>query len=219
MNHLAAFIGFAQRRLGMGRRRTCKVATVSKLCRRCDRVRPHRIRTRRGKRVPESPCRRCSILAHVARKRADPVRTKLRNTYDNMIARCHHPATSGRPGCRDGYKDYGARGIFVCAEWRASFEAFARDMGPPPTLEHTIDREDNDGPYSKDNCKWSTWTEQNRNKSDNHYVLAFGEELTVGEWAERTGIPYTTIQSRLNRGWMPESALNVELPADAGAPF
>lgn len=65
------------------------------------------------------------------------------------------------------YKNYGGRGITVCDEWINSFEIFFKDMGQKPTNLHSIDRIDNNGNYCKDNCKWSTRIEQNRNKRSN----------------------------------------------------
>lgn len=32
------------------------------------------------------------------------------------------------------------------------------------------------------------------------------DEVTVKEWSDRSGIPYTTIIYRLNKGWLPERA-------------
>lgn len=79
-----------------------------------------------------------------------------------MKSRCYNPNFPK-------YKDYGARGIVVCDRWRNNFQAFVEDMGLPPTPGMTLDRKDNDGPYCKANCKWSTPKEQaNNRRLSNH---------------------------------------------------
>lgn len=82
----------------------------------------------------------------------------LRHTYAGMLARCYDPR-------HPGFKNYGARGITVCDRWRGEqgLENFIGDMGERPKG-LTLDRKDNDGNYCPENCKWSTWPEQNKNK-------------------------------------------------------
>jgi hypothetical protein len=76
------------------------------------------------------------------------------NCWYNMIRRCADANA----------KDYGARGISVCARWMNSFPNFLSDMGSKPTDDHSIDRIDNDGNYEPKNCRWATWSEQMLNQ-------------------------------------------------------
>jgi len=73
-----------------------------------------------------------------------------------MLNRCRNPKVRG-------YDRYGGRGIEVDPRWN-DFEEFYKDMGPRPTMEHSIDRIDNSGDYCKANCKWSTYFEQAQNR-------------------------------------------------------
>lgn len=65
-----------------------------------------------------------------------------------------------------GYKNYGGRGISICAEWFDSFVQFYADMGDRP-LGTSLDRIDNDGNYEPLNCRWSDRSTQASNRRKN----------------------------------------------------
>jgi hypothetical protein len=90
--------------------------------------------------------------------------TPTYNSWRKMKYRCLDPnATRSKNGkSQNIYKDYGGRGIKICERW-LKFENFLEDMGIRPEG-HTLDRKYFDGNYCKDNCKWSTITEQNQNR-------------------------------------------------------
>lgn len=123
-------------------------------------------------------------------------------TWEGMNARCFNEKSNG-------FRHYGGRGITVCDRWRESFENFIADMGPKPTPKHSIDRfPDMNGNYEPSNCRWATPSEQSRNTRVNHVVSYQGESLPLIEWAERYGLAYSCLHSRLKSGWSVERALN-----------
>jgi hypothetical protein len=86
-----------------------------------------------------------------------PMHLKAYLAFKNMKARCNNPSHAA-------YKDYGGRGIKIEGVWNLTgpegFNAFIKDIGLPTNHEVSLDRKDNDGNYSKDNCRWATKTEQ-----------------------------------------------------------
>lgn len=98
-----------------------------------------------------------------------------------MKQRCLNPSNAA-------FKNYGGRGITICQEWLNDFSAFYHDMGTcPPGL--TLDRRDNDGPYSKQNCQWASRSTQSKNRRPYKLVQHFGNrhhnaKLTEGQAAE-----------------------------------
>ena len=98
------------------------------------------------------------------------------------------------------FKNYGARGIAICDEWKNSFEAFrdwAMANGYADNL--TIDRTNNDGNYEPSNCRWVDNTEQVRNRR-NTLLFSFGSEnKTLKEICEILNLNYKTEHTRLKK--------------------
>jgi hypothetical protein len=77
--------------------------------------------------------------------------------WSAMQKRCHSPS------CK-AYRNYGARGIKVCADWRHDFVAFYSHIGPKPEGDYSLDRIDNSGGYELGNVRWSDRSTQNKNR-------------------------------------------------------
>jgi len=83
--------------------------------------------------------------------------SKIYTVWANMIARCEnekHPS----------YSRYGGRGIYICPEWRKSFNKFREDVGDIPFEGATLDRRNNNEGYSKENCRWVDHQENSNNR-------------------------------------------------------
>lgn len=105
------------------------------------------------------------------------------------------------------FKNYGGRGILVCDRWRHDYRAFLADMGRRPSVEYSIDRIDNDGPYAPENCRWATDITQANNSRKNRHVTIDGELLTIAEAARKFNVLYTSFWRRIKVGDSPEVAV------------
>lgn len=142
----------------------------------------------------------CGCMRNKIRITHGKTNTLEYKTWQGIMQRCYNNKSTG-------YENYGARGIVVCDRWLRSFENFFEDMGPKPTLRHSIERRDNDGNYEPGNCIWALPIEQLNNKRNNAVYLYKGERKTLSQLAVETGIKRATLAVRLQRGATIEEAV------------
>ena len=127
--------------------------------------------------------------------------TRLYKIWAGIKTRCYNQNT-------EHFNLYMNRGITVCDEWRDDFGAFRDWALANGYQDHlTLDRKDNDGPYSPENCRWATAKEQTDNRRRTIRLSYGGETHTLMEWADITGIKYVTLFWRYKQNWSPERIL------------
>lgn len=146
-------------------------------------------------------CRRCAHRRLDASSKDHP---REYATWRSMKHRCHNPTNHK-------YRDYGGRGIRVCARWRRSFAAFLADMGERPSPTHSLDRIDNDGNYTPKNCRWATRIEQGRNTRRARMLTLDGVTRNAAAWAAALGMHRRTLHARLASGWDLRRALTTPI--------
>ncbi len=147
-------------------------------------------------------CLRTNILVQLNRTHGLH-NTDVYKAWSNMIGRCRNKNNVY-------YRCYGGRGINVCDRWLNSFENFYKDVGDRPSSLHSLDRIDNDGDYTPENCRWATVKEQSRNRSTTKLTTDLVEEIrgllrgniTQTELANAFGVDRKTIYDILyNKTW------------------
>ena len=126
-------------------------------------------------------------------------RSKTWRAWASMRERCNrtsHPY----------FHRYGGRGISYSPDWDV-FENFLADMGPAPEG-LTLERLDNDGNYTKDNCRWATMRDQANNRSSNVVLEHGSKAMTVAQWADTVGLERKTLEYRIRKGWDVSRALS-----------
>lgn len=120
-------------------------------------------------------------------------------SWQSMWARMTNPK-------HKNFQRYQQLNISICDEWE-SFDVFIKDMGLKPTPLHSIERIENSKGYYKENCKWATRKEQQRNKRDTTFVEYKGVKKSVPDWAETVGLSLATVYNRIVKmGWEAEKA-------------
>lgn len=128
--------------------------------------------------------------------------THLYQVWADIKQRCLNPKNRS-------YGGYGGRGITICGEWAANYEAFrdwALTSGFSDDLQ--IERKNNNGNYEPSNCKWATRIEQANNVRSNQRIEHDGVSKTIAEWARCVGISHITLRGRLASGWSVADALS-----------
>lgn len=107
------------------------------------------------------------------------------------------------------YHNWGGRGIKVCDRWRSSFENFYADMGPKPEGDFSLDRKNNDGDYTPENCRWvSRFHQQNNRRSVSRIAWKWGV-MSLTEICRRENVCYIDTYQRMSRGWTLDRAISV----------
>ncbi len=131
-------------------------------------------------------------------------RTRIYRVWAGMVSRCN-------PNSKSSNKAYTDKGIIVCEEWKKFdvFFAWANTSGYVDGL--TIDRKDESGSYTPDNCRWIPFEEQSDNKcnADKTEIEAFGEKKTIHAWCrdDRCSVSVAALRYRIDSGWDIEEAI------------
>jgi len=121
--------------------------------------------------------------------------------WRSMLDRC-------RLQSHQAYANYGGRGITVCSSWQESFSNFWADMGGFYQRGLDLDRIDNNGPYSPENCRWVDRRTNTMNKRSSIRVV------DVQALSAQTGISRSTLYNRIRQGWSLEELTRAPSPAN-----
>jgi hypothetical protein len=135
------------------------------------------------------------LTANTFRNSKHPVYEK----WGSMMKRCYDPKC-------ERYPSYGGRGITVCDRWHVA-ENFITDMLQAWKPRLTLERDDVNGNYCPENCRWATSDEQANNRTTCRMLTMNGKAQSVSMWAREFGVNPQRIIARLHLGWSDEDAI------------
>jgi len=119
-------------------------------------------------------------------------------TWRSLVGRCTNPSF-------DNYKRYSGKGITLDLTW-LDFDKFVLDMGDRP-IGKTLDRIDLNQGYSKDNCRWATPSEQQKNRKCALIISYKGVTKNSSDWSTDLGLTKGAVWMRIKYGWDIERAV------------
>lgn len=158
-----------------------------------------------GKNLKANAVKSCGCLRKTAPNKTHGLsNTREYRKWVNIKKRCYDPSYAA-------YKNYGGRGIKMCDQWHNSFEAFYKWIKEHRTSDdQSIDRIDNNGDYSPDNCRMTDAKVQANNRRMCHYYSHDGKTQTLMQWCEELGLDYKRTHNRIFKlGWDFEKAISV----------
>lgn len=146
---------------------------------------------------------KCTCPNEPKRKSHGKTHTPLYNVWYGVKQRCYYDNNVN-------YKNYGARGIKMCDEWKDDFQAFydwAISNGYHKGLQ--IDRIDVNGNYEPNNCRWVNKVVNANNKRNNINFTYQDKTMSLKAWCRYFNISYKTCMTRYYRGHSIEECLNI----------
>ena len=125
------------------------------------------------------------------------------HTWWSMMQRCYNPE-------HHNYKNYGARGIEVCEEWKNvhNFIEWAHATYPQTNQKLSLDRINSNSSYIPENCRWTSQKAQVNNRRNTTMCEMNGVTKSLSEWCAEYQMPLSVVSSRIRvMGWPVEKAL------------